>query len=311
MLSSVAERVYWAARYLERVESTARLVSIYDKLMFDLARSVNLSWYNLIIINDLETQFDSRFSNKDERNVVKFLLGDEANPTSMLTSLNAIRENVRTTRDVLPEDTWELTNELCLFVKENYQQGISRSKRHEFLEDVVKGCQQIQGMLYSTMPHDYTRCFWRIGRQLERSDMTTRNLEAGVAAIVALSDEEMAINSHQIIWGNVLRSLGALQSYRRATKAAVQGEEVVCYLLENPEFPKSIAHCLDTLINTSLKLPHSKKMVTELKTIQSKVLADIDCQTLGAPLLSNLNELQLMLGNIHFIISEAWFPENI
>ena len=29
MLSKVAERVYWAARYIERVESTARLVNIY------------------------------------------------------------------------------------------------------------------------------------------------------------------------------------------------------------------------------------------------------------------------------------------
>ncbi len=36
MLSKVAERIWLAARYLERVESTARLLSIYDKLLFDL-----------------------------------------------------------------------------------------------------------------------------------------------------------------------------------------------------------------------------------------------------------------------------------
>ncbi|MFT4574648.1 MAG: putative alpha-E superfamily protein, partial [Marinomonas primoryensis] len=38
MLSRVAERLYWSARYLERVENTARLVSVYDDLMFDLPK---------------------------------------------------------------------------------------------------------------------------------------------------------------------------------------------------------------------------------------------------------------------------------
>jgi uncharacterized alpha-E superfamily protein len=61
MLSRVAERVYWTARYLERVENTARLVSIYDKLLFDLPRNVKLSWCNLIIINDIEKEYDARF----------------------------------------------------------------------------------------------------------------------------------------------------------------------------------------------------------------------------------------------------------
>ena len=77
MLSKVAERIYWSARYLERVESTARLLSIYDKLLFDMPRRVNLGWYNLIVINSLEDDYNSRYSVRDERNVVKFLLGDD------------------------------------------------------------------------------------------------------------------------------------------------------------------------------------------------------------------------------------------
>ena len=85
MLSKVAERVYWAARYLERVESTARMLSIYDTLLFDLPRQVNLGWYNLIVINSLEQDFNERYSVQDERNVVKFLVGDDTNPSSIVT----------------------------------------------------------------------------------------------------------------------------------------------------------------------------------------------------------------------------------
>ena len=53
MLSKVAERVYWAARYLERIESTARLLTIYDQLLFDMPKQINLGWYNLIVINKI------------------------------------------------------------------------------------------------------------------------------------------------------------------------------------------------------------------------------------------------------------------
>ncbi|MEQ9530296.1 MAG: alpha-E domain-containing protein [Haliea sp.] len=36
MLSSVAERLYWMARYLERAEDTARLVAAYNHLIMDI-----------------------------------------------------------------------------------------------------------------------------------------------------------------------------------------------------------------------------------------------------------------------------------
>ena len=311
MLSKVAERVYWTARYLERVESIARLVSIYDKLLFDLPKRVNLSWYNLIVINSMESQFNERYSVRDERNVMKFLLGDTSNANSMVSSLNAIRENVRTTRDVIPEEVWELINELNLYVTEHLQQGINRSRRHEFLENVIKGCQQILGLVYGSMPHDAAWDFMRLGRNLERADMTTRNLDAGMAAIMQVADDEHAVNSKQIIWGNVLRSLNAAQSYRRTMRSSVKAEAVLEYLIEDEGFPKSILHCLNALIDSCAKLPHSKELVTELKAIKSDALSQVDYENLGEPLRDYLNRLQIQIGSIHFSLGKTWFPEVI
>ena len=309
MLSKVAERVYWIARYLERVESTARLVSIYDQLLFDMPRSVKLSWYNLITINSMDHAFNERFSVRDERNVMKFLLGDPNNPASMLSSLKAIRENIRTTRDVIPAETWELINELSLYVQENLQQGVSRSKRHQFLENVIKGCQQILGLLYGSMPHDAAWEFLRLGRNLERADMTTRNLDAAVAAILEMEEGEHVVNSQQIIWGNVLRSLNASQSYRRTTRISVKGSAVAQYLLEDDDFPKSIAHCLNAFIESSAKLPRSKEMVAKLNTITDKIFKKVDYEKLDEPFRDYLNDLQIKLGDIHALIAETWFPE--
>lgn len=308
MLSKVAERVYWSARYLERIESTARIISIYDKLLFDLPKSVKLSWYNLITINSLEHDFNERYSVRDERNVVKFLLGDETNPGSVISSLSAIRENIRTTRDVVLEETWELTNELNLYVQANLQQGINRSKRHEFLDEIIKGCQQILGLLYGNMPHDAAWDFLRLGRNLERADMTTRNLDAGVAAILELEDDS-TVNTKQIIWGNVLRSLNAELSYRRGVRSAVKGQNVVHYLLEDPTFPRAIEHCLTALIDSCSHLPNSEKLVKKLNKNKSTLFDKVDYDTLGAPLRDYLNELQITLADIHTDISQLWFPK--
>ena len=162
MLSKVAERLYWTARYIERVENTARLVSVYDNLLFDLPTEVDISWYNLITLNSAGELFEERYRVRDERNVVKFMLADDTNPSSLLMALKSVRENVRTTRDVLPIESWEMINALYIFARENIQQGINRKARHEFLAQIIKGCQQINGLMTGTMSRDDPWQFLRL-----------------------------------------------------------------------------------------------------------------------------------------------------
>ena len=50
LLSRVAEHVYWAGRYLERAEATARLVRIHTELFLDLPRSAGLGWTPLLAV---------------------------------------------------------------------------------------------------------------------------------------------------------------------------------------------------------------------------------------------------------------------
>ena len=44
MLARVAENIYWLARYLERAENTARLISVNANLLLDLQRGYELGW---------------------------------------------------------------------------------------------------------------------------------------------------------------------------------------------------------------------------------------------------------------------------
>jgi uncharacterized alpha-E superfamily protein len=307
MLSKVAERVYWSARYLERVESTARMLSIYDTLLFDLPRQVNLGWYNLIVINSLEQDFNERYSVQDERNVVKFLVGDDTNPSSIVTSLKAIRENIRTTRDVIPADTWELVNELSQYVQDHLQQGINRRDRHEFLGNVISACQQIIGLWQVNMPRDSAWEMLKLGQNLERADMTTRNLDAATAAIMQIEDDDFAVNSQQIIWGNVLRSLSADQPYRRAMRSSVKAPLVCSFLLTDPRFPRSVEYCLNDMIQGVKALPRAEKMIADIRKLHKTVTDRAEDSAPGPEMREALNDLQISLQYLHFSISRTWF----
>ncbi len=309
MLSKVAERVYWTARYIERVENTARLLGVYANLLLDLPKGVNLGWSNLVELNSAQHLFDERYKNRDERNVVKFILGDTKNPSSVVSSLFMLRENVRTTRDVVPAEAWELINELSLFVSDNLQQAVNRGQRHDFLKGLIKGCQQLNGLLYGTMNHDAAWDFLRLGRNLERADMTTRILDAGAATIMQTQGDEVAINTWQIIWGNVLRSVGADQSYRRTLRSAVRGSDVARYLLEDKDFPRTIAHCLIASADSAAKLPRSEPVSDCLNALLSRGFDGVDYQNLGAPFRDYLNNLQLELAAVHSAIANNWFNQ--
>ena len=69
MLARVVENVYWLARYLERVENTARLVSVNTNLLLDLPKGLAPGWQPLIDITGSRAMFDARGSRADEQTV--------------------------------------------------------------------------------------------------------------------------------------------------------------------------------------------------------------------------------------------------
>ena len=116
MLSRVAERLYWLARYLERAENTARLISIYNHLIMDIPKGSEPSWMILIDILDAREQFEDRYNAETEQNIHRLLIERAEEQCSVPYSVLQAYENVRTTRDALPQEAWEYISELRLYV---------------------------------------------------------------------------------------------------------------------------------------------------------------------------------------------------
>ncbi|MCP1366818.1 alpha-E domain-containing protein, partial [Halomonas sp. BBD48] len=191
MLSRVAENLYWTARYIERTEDTARLVSVNSHLLLDLPHHTALGWSTLIDITGSDQLFDERFERRSEKNVLHFLCMERDNPGSILASLASARENLRTTRDVVSREIWEQINELYLEVRESSDAGLAPRRRDAFLKRVIRGCQTVTGLIEGTLSHTATRCFIELGRHLERADMTTRILDVRSGNLLPKDPEEL------------------------------------------------------------------------------------------------------------------------
>ena len=304
MLSRVARRLYWMARYIERTENTARLVNTYYFLLLDLPRGTRVGWELLPVITGGYDLFSDHYQRHDERNTVKFLLADSFNPGSIINSIASARENCRTSREVLPGHAWEQINELRLYATAHVNDALPRRGRYEFLTEIIHRCQQLTGLLAGTMSHDHAYDFVRIGRNLERADMTTRVVDIGAMSMQLPGD---AGNLDVHIWTSMLRALNAYQMYRKDMQLGVHCEDVVSYLLQNDYLPRSVAHCLDQIEECIGDLPlhnDTLKLVRKVRRHVSGIKPGrLDASTLHA----EVDGLQIGISAVHNQIGKTWF----
>lgn len=307
MLSKVAERVYWLARYVERVENTARLARVQSQLMFDLPRSAKLSWYALVEITSTEAYFDEHYDARTEKNVMTMLLADKNNSASLMTSLWWARENTRTTRDILPREAWMHINELYLMVKENQEAFKSRRDRNSLLEKIIKSCQAWSGMLASTMSQNETYRFMKLGMVIERADMTSRSLDVGGLFAAQAEESELEYQYDSILWANLLKSVSAYFMYRQHYQTEITGQDVVDFLMNDTEFARSLRYCLITMHAMVVKLPNSQTVSHLIEELMSSMDDTAKFEVGSSDLHDYLDELQADLSNIHAEFYAIWF----
>jgi len=300
MLSRVAERVYWMSRYLERVENAARLVAVYSELLLDLPREAQLDWsFPLEILGMGEVY---KMSARDT-NELSFLLTDQNNIASVLSSLNFARENARTTRDIVPSEAWRAINELHLYGVKNLR-SVAARPGSRIPAELVGRCHEITGILEGTMSHGPAYQFVRLGRSLERADMTSRIIDVA-AAIMLAGRKELSLHD-STMWRAVLRALSAYQMYRQYVRRRILGPDVLSFLLRDSDFPRSVKHCVSVLEDALQKLPRPEKARDQMTSVRNQ-LDRIDLQNTDHERVHEfVDELQLELASLHSVIFETW-----
>ena len=111
MLSSTAKNLYWMGRYLQRAESTARLLESTQRMALQSGAD---EAGTVAAIYGLRETFFARHPDGGIDQLIDFMALDEDNSSSLLCTVKEARDNARAERNNLTTDVWEHLNGLWL-----------------------------------------------------------------------------------------------------------------------------------------------------------------------------------------------------
>jgi uncharacterized alpha-E superfamily protein len=307
MLSRVADNLYWMGRYLERTENLARLVDVSASLMLDLPQRLSPGWQPLVKITGNEAQYAQSGYDYSEKSVVRFVVADEKNPGSMLTSIARAREIARTARDILPRDVWERINDLYLYVAEHAAEASAKRTRYAFLGHVTATAQTLTGMFEGIFNEGNALSFITLGRNVERADMTSRIVDVRASAMMAAPSAQELGPFETVLWMSVLSSLSGYQMYRVKTRERVYGAGVVRFLLADEQFPRACVCCLRRVEEVLHRLPNSGALLRRVARMR-RAIHHTRFDTLGqGDLHEFIDRLQVSLARTNDELARVYF----
>ena len=247
MLSRVADSLYWMARYLERAEHTTRLLDANIQLMLEQkpqAVERQLRRINLSLGHSLETGGKLTVPEIEHK-----LIFDTGNSSSIISSIFLARENARQVREQITSEMWAELNGLYHFVKKYDVEDLEQELPLEFLNEVRRQISLFKAETDATMSHGEEWWFLQIGRHLERTVNTSTMLGVHSAELCGEADIE-----HLELLA-LLRSTNAFEAYLKKYTAEFSAENIVEFLLLNPEHPHSILFSVRRLAESIGSLP--------------------------------------------------------
>jgi uncharacterized alpha-E superfamily protein len=275
----------------------------------DLPETLEYDWFTPVVIFNAETQYKENYTEVSEENVMRFLIADKDNPSSLLGSFASVRENVRTSLDLLPEEIWEQVNQTYMQLQAALPSLSSRHSRQMVLRDVMAACQRIRGVLESHLSRDHAFDFIQIGKHVERADMTSRTLE--MTSLLLAEDRSHALRRYEsILWASLLSTLGAQQMYLRHMNSRIIARDVLQFLCQDLQFPRSLLYSLKAVNYYLSRLPEPEAV----QAIASRIAEQFAKEDISAIPVDQIHwfmdRLQADLTLLHNDIAETWFyPE--
>jgi uncharacterized alpha-E superfamily protein len=255
MISRVADHCFWLGRYVERVENTARMVLMTRNLALDAELLPRQCWQLVVGVSGELKRFREMFGEEaasDGEHVQRFMTWDRDNPTSIVCSVGAARENARSIREVVSLDCWQALNEVYLWLNSDEGQRDYEHQRYAFFRRLWQSMQMCTGLFQSTMLHDTPLDFIRLGILLERAGQTARILDVHHDT---LSAAEPAHREVEIaLWLALLRACSGFEPFMKRYQGRVTRTAVAAFLILEPAFPRSVRYCVTRATGTLRKL---------------------------------------------------------
>jgi uncharacterized alpha-E superfamily protein len=240
MLSRAAANLYWMARYMERAEATARLITMGQRMAILPGAHHRDEWRSVVKVTGCEDHFPPDAFVK-ESDIVAYLLLDLHNPSSVRSCLARARANGKSVRTALTQDMWEALNEGWRKL-DSYDVADARQQLPALIDWIKTRAMTFRGAADAGQLRNEGHDFLRIGGAIERAQMTLRLLD--VKYYVLLPETEVVGGSRDHYqWTSVLHALSGSRAYHHVYGGAYTPWQITDFLMLNTMFPRSVAYC--------------------------------------------------------------------
>ncbi|MEM8867055.1 MAG: circularly permuted type 2 ATP-grasp protein [Verrucomicrobiota bacterium] len=244
--SRVAESLYWAGRYLERAENTARQFNTLEKARWDqMPRAERHAYWPLLrAVAAASGQTKLAKRKRPPRDTLQFsnsLLLDASKGASVRACVRFARNSLENVREMISPECWEVLEEVTLYLNQQAKERTTRTRLHELSEMIVSEVARFNGTAERTMLHDDSWQFYRMGMFFERAMGLVSLLEVALPSIVETYHEQ---DEENIALTALLRLVGSLDAYRREFRSRVYLGRITRLLMQGKSNPSSLNFCL-------------------------------------------------------------------
>lgn len=307
LLARFAENIFWIGRYVERAENIARVLHINGTYSRDKPEGPD--WERVLEIYADSELFFEHYEKPDAASVVQFYILDRNNPSSLLESLRAARENARAVRHLISTEMWTHLNILFGKVKALKARDVRIPNLSRLATSLIIDCQTFEGITDGTFARGEAWCFYEIGRYLERGDQITRVLDVG---FTRLADEPAgAVASVQ--WNVLLRSVSGYYAFRNRYPSGSQPDDIATFLLYDTEFPRSVALCVQRMTTRLRDLQarhvdsHSAELEKVRRALEFSLSTGPGTGLNPRKLHKFLDQIQISLGDVSNAVAKGYF----
>jgi uncharacterized alpha-E superfamily protein len=250
MLGRAAQGVYWMARYLERAENTARLLTVGLRIAQTRGTDVTPDdeWRSVLVTTGQDQAYRAIHDDYERGHAFNFILRDKANPSSVLAMIEAARTNARMVRTSITSQVWESTNECWMQIGEALARPVRESNLGEVLAMIWSLTTQVRGAIEGTMLRNEVYNFARIGTFIERADNTARILDVKYYVLLpSVAWVGSQVDNAQ--WDTLLRSVAGDRAYRWLNKGTMDPRGIARFLILDGQFPRSLIFSLDKIMS--------------------------------------------------------------
>lgn len=247
MLSRTAENLYWLARYMERAETMARLLEVGYRmaLMPSAGEGYRNEWASLVAAAGSSAGFEAKFGETfRQRDVETWLFYDRENPSSVISSIEAARQNGRAIRTALTTEMWDALNGAYLELREIERRPRSENPLPVLCDWTKRQNALFRGATEGTHLQNDGYDFLSLGNYLERADNTARLLDVKYYVLLPTTDMVGGpIDTYQ--WATLLRALSAHRAFHWSYHGEYSPRKIADFLILNVACPRSLLHCQD------------------------------------------------------------------